>query len=293
MKKKYCFLVDTSADPSIVNLNENIDVMHIHIVVTQNDIEKSYEDWKDIERTEVIQHMKDGNKVTTSQPTFGVTLEKMENLLNEYEQVIVLPISRNISGTYDSCIMAQKELEAKYGKNRILVVDSKGISYLQQDILLLVKSYLDKGLSLDEINEKVKYFEDKYCCITIVNSPTQLISGGRLKGLKAIFVKALNLKLLIKFQNGKLDFNDKAKTWEQSIDKAVESLNKELNFSKNKIKCVHIFADLDNVNIDELDNYTKEKFKPYYTGEFCKGKLPSTIIAHLGPSSYTLFVDIE
>ncbi|MGL4950385.1 MAG: DegV family protein [Mycoplasma sp.] len=293
MKKKYCFLVDTSADPEIVKLDPNIEVMSINIVVGKDGQENSYADWKEITRKEVFDYMAKNYDLKTAQPTLGLIQEKMEMLIQKYEKVIVLPISSNLSGTYNTCMMVKKELEKTIGKNRILVADSKSITYLQSNLLIEIRQYLEKGLDLAAIENLIKDYEKKYCCATIVSNPIQLIKGGRLKGLKAILVKALNLKLIIKFQNGKLDFEDKAKDIFQAMDKSIAMLNKQLNFSKNKVKCIHIMSDLQDADTKQYSQYVAEKMKEFYTGKIEQGKLPTTIITHLGNGSFTIFVDIE
>ncbi|MGL4951528.1 MAG: DegV family protein [Mycoplasma sp.] len=293
MNKNYCFLVDTSADPDIVNLCPDIEVMPINIIVGKNGEEKSFSDWIEITRKEVFQYMAKNYDLKTAQPTYGVIEEKMEKLLNKYKTIYVLPISSGLSGTYDTCIMVKKELEKKYGKNRILVANTKTISYLQSNLLLEIKDYADKGMDVETIENLIKNYEKKYCCATIVSNPVQLIKGGRLKGMKALLVKALNLKLIIKFQDGKLDFEDKAGNTFLAIDKSIAMLAKKLDLSKNKVKSVHILSDLLPEDTKKYTEYFNEKFKSYYSGEILTGHLPTTIITHLGNGSFTIFVDIE
>ncbi len=124
-----------------------------------------------------------------------------------------------------------------------------------------------------------------------------LVSGGRLKGLKAILVKALNLKLIIKYQDGKLDYQDKATKLAGAIDKGFSILEKELNTKKNKIKKVCIFIDLPPSNeLNDIINYTKLKFNMFENVEFITDrKLPTAIIAHLGSQSFTViaYTDFE
>ncbi|MGL4951529.1 MAG: DegV family protein [Mycoplasma sp.] len=294
MKKKYCFLVDTSSDPSIVNLDSNISVMNVEIIAAKNGKEDIYSDWIDISREKVLDLLGKGYDLKTSQPSVGFIEAKIEELLQEYEYVFVLPITKHFSGTYNSCVSVKRTLEKKYGKNRILVADSRSISYMQCALLLKIKDSVEKGLDPNAIEKVIKNFDDKFIFTTAITNATQLIKGGRLTGLKAILVKALNLKLVLKYRGGKLEFADKSTNLSAAIDKMIINIVTDLKLSKNVVKRVVIMSDLDNKEDTKkcFDEF-KTKFSTHFTGEYESGLLPTTIITHLGNYSFSIFVEIE
>ncbi|MGL4948578.1 MAG: DegV family protein [Mycoplasma sp.] len=294
MKKKYCFLVDTSSDPSIMNLDENISVMHVEIIASKNGAETIYTDWKDISREKVFELLANGYDLKTSQPSIGFIEAKIEELLEEYEYVFVLPLTKHFSGTYNSCVSVKKDLEKRYGKNRIMVADSRSISFMQNELLLLIKSLIEKGLEMNAIEKEIKNFHERFLFSTAITNATQLIKGGRLTGLKAILVKALNLKLILKYREGKLEFADKSTNLNAAIDKIVALNASELKLEKNKVKRVIVMSDLESKeDTEKYFEYFKSKFSTYFNGEIEIGLLPTTIITHLGNHSFTIFVEIE
>ena len=282
-KKKFCFLIDTSSDQDAINIHSDTFVIPFGIIINDGKEEKVYDDWYQIDRDSVIEALDKGYDVKTSQPSYGKCYNEVENLLKEFEKVIIFTITKEFSGTYQSYLNIKKALETKYGKDRILVVDSKSLGYMQNECMKLVKKLMDSNKTFGDIEKTVKKYINSY--------------GGRLKGLKAILVKALNLKLIIKYQDGKLDYQDKATKLAGAIDKGFSILEKELNTKKNKINKVCIFIDLPPSNeLNDIINYTKLKFNMFENVEFITDrKLPTAIIAHLGGQSFTVvaYTDFE
>ena len=296
-KKKFCFLIDTSSDQDAINIHSDTFVIPFGIIINDGKEEKVYDDWYQIDRDSVIEALDKGYDVKTSQPSYGKCYNEVENLLKEFEKVIIFTITKEFSGTYQSYLNIKKALETKYGKDRILVVDSKSLGYMQNECMKLVKKLMDSNKTFGDIEKTVKKYINSYCGFTCITNATQLVKGGRLKGLKAILVKALNLKLIIKYRDGKLDYQDKATKLAGAIDKGFSILEKELNTKKNKINKVCIFIDLPPSNeLNDIINYTKLKFNMFENVEFITDrKLPTAIIAHLGGQSFTVvaYTDFE
>lgn len=291
--KKYCFLMDTSCDPALVKQIKDVYVMPFSIVVKENNVEKSFTDLEDITRDEVFKYFAKNADVKTSQPSVGYIEAKMEELLLEYEKIICIPISKNFSGTYSSCISVKKSLDRKFGKDRILVIDGRCVSYVYTNYILKIKRLLDEGKSLAEVDKEMKNCSDKYCGFTCVTNATQLVKGGRLTGIKALLVKALNLKLVIKFQDGKLDFYDKSTNLYSALDKGIVLLNKELDLARNKIIGIFIYSDLNEEDTKKYTKYIEEKFPSTTKDKIQQLKLPTVIITHLGNNSLTLIIQVE
>lgn len=294
MKKKYCFLVDTSADIGVKKLGDNVHVMPIGIIATSKDgQEKIYADWVDITREQLFELFAQGYDMKTSQPSIGYMETKMEELLTEYEQIYCLPISKNLSGTYSTACSVKKDLEKKHGKNRILVVDTRGLSIIINEYIVKINALIKQGYTLDGIEKEIRDYYKNFSGFTCVTNVTQLIKGGRLTGIKGLLVKALGLKLVIKLEDGKLEFADKSTNLNNALDKGVNICKKTLNIPKNKVKSIGFFSDLSKTETDNYLKYIKELCKDIYTGDIYVSHFPATIATHLGINSVSVIVEIE
>lgn len=293
MKKKYCFLIDTSADKSILQSKENIEIMPFEIIVNDGKSDKIFCDWKNIDNDTVFEYLAKNYDVKTSQPAVGYIEAKLEELLQEYEKIICIPITKHFSGTYNSVCMVKKDLEKKYGKNRILVLDTRGVSVLQNRYVEEISKLLKQGLDLNEIEKTMKHFYEKFISFVCVTNASQLVKGGRLTGLKALLVKTLNLKLLIRYLDGKLEFQDKSTNLTAAIDKGVQMVHKQLNLDTKKIVNLSIFSNLNEKESDKYVNYIKDKYKDSFKGKIYIGHFPTAIITHLGNNTIAIFVESE
>ena len=294
--KKYCFLLDTSSDSDGLNIHEDSYVIPFGVIIGSNGQDKLYDDWYGISREEILDALDKGYDVKTSQAPFGIMYEKVEQLLKEYEKVVIFTITKEFSGTYQTYLNIKKQIEDSTGdKERILVVDSRGLGYMQNMAIETVKKGMDMNKSFAEIEKAVKNLISSYCGFTCITNAIQLVKGGRLKGLKAILVKALNLKLIIKYQDGKLDYQDKSLNLFGAMDKGIEMLRKELCLKKNKIKKLVFFSDLKDQNETiELMKYVKMKLNDFDNYEVIENKkFPAAIVAHLGNYSFSVLIVID
>lgn len=293
--KNYCFLMDTSGNRDIVNIHEDTYVLPFNIIINDGNGPVSYNDWYDITREQVFDALANGYDVSTSQTAYGITYETFENLLKEYERIFCFTITKEFSGTYNTWCSIKKQLEEEYGKDRIYVFDTKALGIMQNQIVKIVKVMLDQGKSVHEIEKAIKKHNNEICGFTCITNASQLVKGGRLKGLKAILVKALNIKLVIKYQDGKLTFTDKSLNLPSAIDKGIEMLSKELNFKKNPPKRVVFMSDLSNEEeVNNLIQYSKMKFANYPDCQFSiTESFPIAVISHLGNSSFSILVCLD
>lgn len=292
VKKEFAFLVDTSATNKILE-KDNVFYVPIEVIIEKKDGPISLKDHDDISREEIENHIKNDVDLKSAQTPYGVVSEKMTELLQTYEKVICLPISKQLSGQYNSFCSVKKELEAypEY-KNRILVLDTLSLGILQDYLVEDVTTYLKKGFSFSEIESLVKETATKTCGATTITNATRLKKGGRLTGIKALLVKALNIKLIIKFKNGALEFADKKSNLEDSVVAICNVISKDLNLSTRRIKRLFIMSDLDDATTKKLNKLVVNELN-LSEDAIISSKLPSCIILHLGINSYSVLVTIE
>lgn len=177
-----------------------------------------------------------GAKITTSLPSPGAVTELWDRLLEEYDGVLYLPMTRGLSSSYNSALVLAEE----YG-GRVAVVDARRISVLLwqavQDAVVLV----NKGLTLDEVRCRL---EEKALCASIYIVPTTLEylkRGGRLTPAAAAVGTVLNIKPVLQIQGGGVDTYAKVRGVKQATEKMFAALDHDLE-TRFAGKKVHIFA---------------------------------------------------
>ena len=84
--------------------------------------------------------------ISTSQPSPGDVMDLWDGLLEEYDEIIHIPMSSGLSSTCETAIALSQDYEGK-----VHVVDNQRISITQRQSVIDAMEMLKKGMSTDEI----------------------------------------------------------------------------------------------------------------------------------------------
>ncbi len=118
----------------------------------------------------------------------------MEAMDCEAENIYIITLSAQLSGSYNSALLAKDLFEEDDESKHIHVFDSKSASIGQTLIGLKVRELEEKGLSFDEVVSQTEAYialQHTYFCLESLDT---LRKAGRLSGLKAMVANTLNIK---------------------------------------------------------------------------------------------------
>ncbi len=169
----------------------------------------------------------------TSQPAVGSFVEAYEKALINYDEILVLPFSSKLSGTYNSACMAKKMVD----ENRIKVVDTLqavgNLKFLIEDAVEMIK----KGFKIDEIVQSINGQKKRMEIYLTIDTLEYLRRGGRLSGIQSAIGTVLNIKPIIELNNGQLQLLEIVRGKKKAFNKL---LDKVPAYAK-KISISHIF----------------------------------------------------
>lgn len=120
--------------------------------------------------------------------------EAYMELFGGEEDVYVVTLSANLSGSYNSAELGKKlYLEENPHKN-IEIVNSCSASVGQTLIAKKIQEYVEAGKSFSEVKSLVKEFNNHMHTKFVLENLDTLRKSGRLTGLKAILTSVLNIK---------------------------------------------------------------------------------------------------
>lgn len=204
-KPKIAWVTDTTASLSDSFIQQhNIHIVPMYIIFGQTSYKEKY-DLTDSAFYEKLQSEKE--LPSTSQPSIGELAELYTSLKNQYEKVIAIHVTGNLSGTCQASIAA-----AEIAGVEAFILDSQIGSY---PLGLMIQ----KGVLMEE---EGKTYEEIIACLQslpscaelylIPGSLTQLHKGGRVSGSQALLATLLNVKVIIRFEQGKAVLCDKVRT---------------------------------------------------------------------------------
>lgn len=232
---KTAILTDTNSGISAREAAElGIYVMPMPVIIE----DEIYYEGQNLTEEQFYEALTSGKKVTTSQPSPGDLLDKWDELLKEYEQLIYIPMS---SGLSNSC-SAAKGLALDY-EGRVYVADNHRISVTLRESVLTAKRLVDEGKTASETRELLEKEAFHSSIYISVNTLEYLKKGGRITPAAAMIGNVLSIKPVLTIQGEKLDSYTKVRgSMKKCEARMLEAVRKDIStrFSDVPIHKMHI-----------------------------------------------------
>jgi DegV family protein with EDD domain len=161
---------------------------------------------------------------STSQPSPQEFVELYENIAKEYDEILSIHISSQLSGTVDSAMQAKKVLP----KLKIEVVDSQSTSMGLGFLVLTAARYVQAGENLQRSKELIESARNRVRIFFILKTLEFLKRGGRIGSAAALLGAALNLKPILMVEEGVIKPFAKVRTMQKALTRLVEILKENI-----------------------------------------------------------------
>ena len=240
---------------------------------------------------EFYKKLEGGAKVSTSQPSIAYVNSVWDELLEEYDQVIYIPMS---SGLSKSCETALKSAEINY-KDKVFVVDNQRISVTQRQSVLDAMELAKYGYDGKEIHDKLMEVKFESDIFIMVDTLDYLKKGGRITPAAAALGGMLKLKPILLIKGEKLD---KFKMRNRSVENAkeimlnacVEKINGYLKDKDGRTDNVFLevaYSGTDTTEAQKFVEMIKEKFPGE---EVVCAPLSLSVSCHIGPGALAMAI---
>jgi DegV family protein with EDD domain len=183
---------------------------------SEKDVEEFYEEIKNIEYIP-----------KTSQPSVKDFEKIYTEMLDNYDKIISLHISSELSGTYNSAKIASNMVD----DGEVIVVESKLTTFGLRFLVMDVKKMIDEGKDINEIVKFAENYNKKVDTYFSVGDLNYLYKGGRIGKAKTMMGNILNMSPLLRLYEGKLEpvksIRGQKKLYKEMVKMAMrDSLNK-------------------------------------------------------------------
>ena len=208
----------------------------------------------------------------TSLPNLGELEEKVNGYTSAGDDVIILTISGEISGSFNA-------IKLLFGENpKVKVIDSRMAVGGMRLIVDEINRYRDKPL--DFIEAKVKKLIPRIKIMAIPETLEYLMRGGRLSKKDWLIGTILKIKPIIGFIEGKVKVLEKKVGLKKGMQYISNALN-ELECDKNyEIIPSYTYS---RSNLDQLIEMTDKK---YHSQMRVSDNLDPAIACHWGPNAF-------
>ena len=234
----YKIVADSSCD-----LNKDLEQkLDIRLVPFKIDIdESSFIDNKDLDLVDFTKTMiASPNPIRTSCPSPGDFVEEYRKADN----IFVVTISANLSGTYNSAVLAKDMILEEISDKFVHVFDSKSASIGETLTALKINELIKEKLSNLEIVEKVETYIKEIKTYFISESLDNLIKNGRISKTKGLIANVLNLKPIMgSTAEGEIELVENHRGSKKAFKRLVEIIGEsKLNFEDRVLAISHADA---------------------------------------------------
>lgn len=147
----------------------------------------------------------------------------------EAEDIFVITLSSQLSGTYNSAVLAKELYEEEHGHKNIAVIDSWSASSGELNIGLYIRDLCEEGLPFDEVAKRAEQYKSEGMkTYFVLETLDALRKNGRLTGLQAFFATALNIKPVMGAEKGVIIKLDQARGISKALNRMCEIAVKDL-----------------------------------------------------------------
>jgi DegV family protein with EDD domain len=215
-QKRVAVVTDSTADLASDLVEERgITVVPLTVILDGRD----YLDGVDITADEFyVRLAASEGGASTSQPSPGRFAEVYEQLLTQYDEVISLHISAQLSGTYEAATQGAALVDAA----RIRVVDTEMVSMPLALLTLAASAMAAEGATADAIGERVARIQERMRVYFMVATLEYLRRGGRIGRASALLGSVLQVKPVLTITEGQVAPLERVRTQERALTRVIE-----------------------------------------------------------------------
>jgi len=188
---------------------------------------KEYEDFIEINSDDFYSRLvKNPNlDISTAQTSTGKILEMYEEMRTAgYTKLIVITISKLLSGTYQNAVLAAKMIDME-----VIVYDSLSLTYVEALMAMTAKKMADEKKTAEEILTQLDKIRDNNHVYITVDTLKYLIKNGRLSGVAGALGSLLKLRPLLHLsKEGKVDTVAKIRTTAKAREELKQRILSEV-----------------------------------------------------------------
>lgn len=243
----------------------------------------------DLDHDSFYRMLDEGADVSTSQSSPADILKLWDELLEKYDEIVIIPLSSGLSGGYQT--MVALSMDDKY-EGRVFPVDKLGVSITEKSAALEAKKLADKGYSGADIKRIIEEHRRENLIYITVPTLKYLKKGGRITPAAAALGTLLKIKPVLSIDGDKLDAYAKARTvtkaCEIMLEAAQTALTERLNdpyAESSVIYSVH------SENREQAELFAEEIRKRWPKAEVVTDELALAIACHTGPGALAIAVE--
>lgn len=147
---------------------------------------------------------------------------------DEGDDIFVITLSSQLSGSYNSAVLARNIYLEDHPEKNILIIDSKSASVGQTLLAKQLKEWMDSGMQFEKVSERILQYREEMNTKFVLESLEVFRRNGRLSTVKAVLCETLNIKAVMTgLPDGSIDKADQARGMKKALEKMAAAIEKD------------------------------------------------------------------
>lgn len=275
---KIAVVVDSTAYLSPAYVKEhNITVLPLSISFDN----ETYKELVDINIDDFYKKLKKAPELpTSSQPSVGEVEATFNKLAKDYDQILALTLSSDISGTFNTFVSVGQTIEDA----EVYVFDSRISARPEAFLVEAAVRMIENGADIDTVIPVLSNLQKSQATYFIVDDLNHLKRGGRLNATSAMVGGILKIKPILVFENGGISIFEKIRTMKKAKNRLIELFDEAYAKSNAPLK-VSVFSTPNVLDADELIETLRIKYPEVSLDRSIIGPVIGT---HIGPGTIAM-----
>lgn len=232
-----------------------------------------------LSQEEFYQFLQKDEPISTSQPNPGEVCGLWDSLLEEYDEILHIPMSSGLSASCETAMALARDYEGK-----VQVVDNQRISVTQRQSVLDALALIKAGKNATQIREILEAEKLESSIYITLETLKYLKKGGRITPAAAAIGSVLNLKPVLQIQGEKLDAYSKVRGKKQAKRVMLKAMKEDLDtrfaeYVKKGEMCLQMAYTGNREEAEEFKEEVQEMFPGF---EIHMDPLSLSVACHIG-----------
>lgn len=246
--------------------------------------EVSYFEDIDLDQKGFYEKLEGGADVITSQPSPDSVLTLWKEILENYEEIVHIPMSSGLSGSCQSAMMLAEDFDGK-----VQVVNNQRISVTQRQSALDAVMLKERGMSAVQIKEALEADKFNSSIYIMLDTLNYLKKGGRITPAAAAIGTLLKLKPVLQIQGEKLDAFAKARTTGQGKSIMLNAIRNDMETRFGGATADNIWLEVAYTkNEQAAEQFVQEIQKEFPGFDIVCNPLSLSVACHIGPGALAI-----
>ncbi len=197
--------------------------------------EKEYIDNTDLDVLQMVEDLKSvKGAVKTSCPNTQDWLEAF----GDATEIFALAITSQLSGSYNSALLAKEQFIEENPHARICVIDSYSVSGEMQLMIEKLGELIEAGKEFEDIEKELNEYKDTTHLIFALRSLSNLARNGRVSHTIAAVAGVLGIRMVGCAKEGNLSVTDKVRGEKKTISTILNNM-RECGYTGGKVRISH------------------------------------------------------